>query len=147
MRNWSYQPKPYVSAKPTPSGHARPPMRAPSQVISAIHAGNQITGLPYKYGGGHASTFDSGYDCSGAVSRVLIGAGLLSGPRPSTGFFNYGNPGEGKWITVYATKGHSFIEVADLRFDTGWHGYREGPRWTAKSRPLGGYVARHPPGF
>ena len=143
-RYWSYEPRPGRSAAPTASGHAEPPRNAPPAVLRALAAGNQIVGTPYKFGGGHASTWDSGYDCSGAVSRVLIGAGLLAAPRPSSGFRDFGEPGEGEWITVYVTRGHSFIEVADLRFDTGWHRHPEGPRWSARRRPLDGYIARHP---
>lgn len=145
-REWRYDPVPGRSAAPTRDGHAIPPASAPATVRAAIRAGNQITGLPYKHGGGHRAIRDTGYDCSGAVSHVLVQAGLLSGPRPSSGFRDYGDPGPGRWITVYVTRGHTFLEVADLRFDTGWHGHRNGPRWTTRPRPIRGYTLRHPPG-
>ena len=51
---------------------------------AAIAAANRITDRPYRYGGGHAKVEDSGYDCSGAVSYALIGAGLLEAPLPSS---------------------------------------------------------------
>ena len=146
-REWQYHYKKGRTAQATRSGHAFAPRKAPKTVRKALSAGNHIVGKPYKYGGGHRSTWDSGYDCSGSVSHVLIGAGLLSAPRPSSGFRRYGKSGEGKWITVYSTKGHSFIEVAGLRFDTGWHSHGKGPHWTQKSRPLKHYTARHPPGM
>ena len=47
------------------------------EVVRIIAAGNEIATKPYKYGGGHGSWADSGYDCSGSVSYALHGAGLL----------------------------------------------------------------------
>jgi hypothetical protein len=124
------------------------PPNAPAPVVAAIAAGNRIAGMPYSYGGGHGSEKPSGYDCSGATSYVLRAAGLLeAGATNSNGFCHYGESGEGKWITVYARKGHVFLSVAGLRFDTGWAQRREGPLWTTQSRPADGTVLRHPPGF
>ena len=125
------------------------PIRAPHTVHRAVRAGNVLQGMPYRYGGGHARVDDSGYDCSGTVSYVLIKAGLLSSPMPSKGFRKWGKPGRGKWITVYAKKDHSFIVIGGLRLDTGWvrDGDDRGPRWKTRSRPTSGYVMRHPPGL
>jgi peptidoglycan hydrolase-like protein with peptidoglycan-binding domain len=114
-------------------------------VARAIAAGNRIATLPYKYGGGHGSFNDSGYDCSGSVSYVLHGAGLLSSPLDSTGLESYGAPGPGRHITIYANSGHAFMIIDGRRFDTGYGG--EGNRWASGSRPTGGYVVRHPPGL
>jgi peptidoglycan hydrolase-like protein with peptidoglycan-binding domain len=114
-------------------------------VARAIAAGNRIATLPYKYGGGHGSFNDSGYDCSGSVSYVLHGAGLLSSPLDSTGLESYGAPGPGRHITIYANSGHAFMVIDGRRFDTGYGG--EGNRWASGSRPTGGYVVRHPPGL
>jgi hypothetical protein len=66
---------------------------------------------------------------------------------PSNGFRNYGVRGEGEWISVWARKGHVFLVIAGLRFDTGWTGYPEGVRWTTRSRPAKGHVIRHPSGL
>ncbi len=148
QRVYRYEYRRGYSAEPVGGGLAAAPRKAPRVVRQAIAAGNEIVGSPYHYGGGHGREDGfSGYDCSGAVSHVLMRAGLLSGARPSSGFLKYGRRGEGDWITIYAKKGHVFLVVADLRFDTGWHQYPEGPRWTTKPRPLRGYVARHPPGL
>src|SRR3954451_22688633 len=38
----------------------------PVRVRRAIHAGDRIAVLPYKYGGGHRSFSDTVYDCSGS---------------------------------------------------------------------------------
>lgn len=128
-------------------GKAIAPPRAPRKVRAAIAAGNEIAGLPYRHGGGHRRLEDTAYDCSGAISYVLNRAGLLAGSMPSRGFRKYGRRGEGEWISVYARRGHVFLVVAGLRYDTGWTGQPRGPRWTARSRPARRYVVRHPPGL
>lgn len=129
-------------------GIAEPPPDAPPQVLAAIAAGNRIAGFPYRYGGGHRTSIDSAYDCSGAASFVLMGAGALGGPMPSTGFRKYGQKGFGNWISVYARRDHTFLVVAGLRFDTGWgNGSARGPQWATKSRTTSGSVIRHPAGL
>src|SRR3712207_488736 len=120
---------------------------APPEVVAVIAAANEIVGKPYKYGGGHGDWDDSGYDCSGAESYALNGAGLVSRPLNSTEFMSWGEPGEGQWVTSYAHGGHSFLVVAGLRFDTGYHGGGSGPRWSEKMRPTDGFTARHPEGL
>ena len=45
-----------------------------------IRAANRIAEADYRYGGGHRTFNDTGYDCSGSVSYALHGAGLLSSP-------------------------------------------------------------------
>jgi hypothetical protein len=128
-------------------GYAVPPQGAPPEVLAAVAAGNRIAGFPYRRGGGHGCSDDSAYDCSGAVSYVLRGAGRLKGALTSGGFRGYGREGEGDWISIYARKGHVFVVVAGLRFDTGWNGAEEGPRWTTRSRKSRACVIRHPPGL
>ena len=71
-------------------GKAYPPADAPSAVKKAIWAANEIVGKPYKYGGGHARVFDSGYDCSGTVSFALIHGKLLETPLDSGSFMSWG---------------------------------------------------------
>jgi hypothetical protein len=79
------------------------------------------------------------------VSYALHGAGLLRTPLDSTQFESWGVAGSGQWITVYANSGHAYMVVAGLRFDTGYNdSTSSGPKWSAKMRPSGGYVARHP---
>jgi hypothetical protein len=122
------------------------PAGAPEHVVAAIAAANRITSKPYKWGGGHASWRDSGYDCSGTVSYVLHAAGLLRTARDSTGLMSYGRRGKGEWITVYAHGSHAYMIVAGLRFDTSGRG-EEGPRWRLEPRSGAGYVKRHPAGL
>ena len=129
-------------------GYAIAPPAAPADVQVAVAAANRISGLPYCYGAGHTSAdFDTAYDCSGAASFVLKAAGLLDSPMPSEGFRHYGEGGYGRWITIYARRGHVFMVIAGLRFDTGWTGGRRGPQWTMRSRPADGCVLRHPSGL
>jgi len=128
-------------------GLAMVPESAPERVKAAIDAGNQIAGLPYRRGGGHARLHDTAYDCSGATSFVLRQAGLLEASIPSTSFRSYGTKGAGDWISVYARKGHVFLVVAGLRFDTGYGNGAKGPQWTTLERPAKGCVIRHPEGM
>ena len=131
---------------------AAAPSEAPLEVKRAIWAANQLRAKPYRYGGGHRSFIDSGYDCSGTVSYALGAAGLVKTPMPSSGFKKFGTRGQGKWITVYARNGHTFAVIAGLRLDTTPYNTRRydsrrAPRWQATSRPPRGFEARHPAGL
>jgi cell wall-associated NlpC family hydrolase len=137
-------------------GYAIPPKSAPRRVKQAIEAANEIVGKPYRYGGGHASVEDKGYDCSGTVSYALIGAKLLKRPLDSGSFMSWAREGKGKWISVYAHGGHAFVVIAGLRLDTGSRDPRgrrygqapgTGPRWNKSMRDSSGYTVRHPSGF
>jgi len=127
-------------------GTAQPPPGAPAAVAKVMAAGNAIAGLPYVWGGGHGSFRAGGYDCSGSVSYALAAAGLLGSPLDSTGFMSWGEPGPGRWITVYANAGHAYMIVAGWRFDTSALS-GGGTRWTRAPRSSAGFVARHPPGL
>ena len=138
------------------NGFAIAPKNAPRRVKRAINAANRIVEKPYKYGGGHASVEDKGYDCSGTVSYALIAARLLRSPLPSGSFMDWGRKGKGKWITVYAHGGHMYAVIAGLRLDTGMRDPRgerygqkpgSGPRWNKTMRDPSGYRVRHARGF
>jgi peptidoglycan hydrolase CwlO-like protein len=124
---------------------ASAPASAPAAVQAAISAANSIATTPYIWGGGHGSFEDSGYDCSGATSFALHGGGWLESPLDSTGLETWGEPGPGKWITVYANAEHAWMTIAGLAFDTVGG---PGPRWhpSLVDSPEG-FVARHPPGY
>jgi hypothetical protein len=118
----------------------------PGALGRLISAANRIADMPYKYGGGHRTFNDTGYDCSGSISYALHGAGLLEHPLDSSGFMRYGEPGPGRHVTIYAHGGHAFMVVNGRRYDTS--ALREtGSRWTSKPRSTRGFVARHPPGL
>jgi peptidoglycan hydrolase-like protein with peptidoglycan-binding domain len=124
-------------------GLAIAPGDAPDEVKQIIAAGNEIAKKGYRYGGGHASFKDSGYDCSGSVSYALHGATLVDSPMPSGGYFGWGEPGEGQWITIYTRASHMYMVVAGLRFDTSGRS-RAGTRWQADMRDPAGFKVRHP---
>jgi hypothetical protein len=129
-------------------GRAIAPPGAPAAVKEVIDAANQIDGRPYVWGGGHLSFFTKGYDCSGAVGYALHGAGLLETTMVSGQLASWGDPGAGKWITVYANSEHVFMVVAGLRFDTRDDLPRvSGPRWHMAWAEPRGFQARHPPGL
>jgi hypothetical protein len=133
-------------AKVLSDGTAQAPDNAPEVVKRVILAANEIAKFPYKWGGGHGAWRDSGYDCSGSVSFALAGAGLLDRPLASGGFVDWGEEGEGEWITIYTNPGHIFMVVAGLRFDTSGRG-RDGTRWQAAPRTVRGFAVRHYPGL
>jgi cell wall-associated NlpC family hydrolase len=133
-------------ARVLPDGTAVAPDDAPEIVKRVILAGNQISKFPYKWGGGHGAWRDTGYDCSGSVSFALAGAGLLNRPLTSGGFIDWGAPGPGEWITIYANYGHIFMIVGGLRFDTSGRG-RAGTRWQEAPRSARGFAVRHPVGL
>ncbi len=132
----------------TPDGLAVAPVNAPAAVQQVIDAGNQIAHLPYRFGGGHGTFEDNAYDCSGSLSFVFAAAGLLRSTVTSGQLMSWGAPGPGRWITVFAAPGHTFMYVAGLRFDTVALA-ETGSRWSNRSatESLGGFVARHPPGL
>jgi len=111
-----------------------------------IAAANRIATTPYKYGGGHRSWTDTGYDCSGSISYALHGGGLLGSPLDSTAFMSWGAPGRGRHITIYANRGHAYMVIDGRRFDTSAR-YETGSRWTSTHRSGAGFTVRHPPGF
>ena len=134
-----------------------------------IAAGNRIDHFAYSYGGGHgdpAQTMNQsnpnpaavpgaeenggpGYDCWSATSYVLWGGGLgqsllgggvlVSGDLESVGL-----PGPGRWVTIFATAGHAYIEVAGIYLDTAAglgnppNPPATGPRWSTVGPPRAG---------
>jgi hypothetical protein len=64
----------------------------------------------------------------------------------SGGLSHWGKPGRGKWFTVAANGGHTYIVVAGLRMDTSGTGH-SGPSWFSHdvyTRTNGPYSIRHP---
>ena len=147
------------------NGYAIPPKNAPRRVKKAIDAANDIVDKPYRYGGGHASVEDNGYDCSGTVSYALLAAAELGleGPLDSGSFMKWGEAGEGQWFTIYTNPGHAYAVIAGLRLDTSIgssprggdrklaaqhkKAMERGPRWRPWERSSRGFKKRHPVGF
>jgi cell wall-associated NlpC family hydrolase len=132
------------------NGLAAAPMSAPPAVQEIIWAGDQIIGLPYIFGGGHASFVSPGYDCSGTVSFALHGASLLATPEDSSELMAWGTEGIGRWVTTFSNAGHAYMDVAGLRLDTSAADdptNQQGPRWRPLRPANGGYTIRHPLGL
>jgi len=139
-----------------PGGLAAAPADAPPAVREIIAAGNQIAGKPYLYGGGHGlplSDVAPAYDCSSSVEHLLYGAGLLpvDYDAASGTLESFGQPGPGRWVTLYASADHVFMYVAGLRWDThnaaGPGDGSTGIGWHPLVRSDAGFVARHPVGL
>jgi cell wall-associated NlpC family hydrolase len=137
---------PGATGSVTAEGFGVPPRSAPAVVKKVIAAGNVIAKTPYKWGGGHGSWDDTGYDCSGSVSYALHGAGLLDSPLVSGDLAHWGERGPGRWITIYANADHVYMVVAGMRFDTSARS-RTGSRWTTEERSSAGFSVTHPDGL
>lgn len=158
---------PGTRARILPDGLTAAPLNAPVQVRAAIAAGNRIIDTSYstERNPNMLTTVMSSYDCSGSTDFVLYNAGLNAtqvdvgdGIAGDSGMLDsYGDPGPGQWITVYASAGHAFIEVAGIVLDTAhWTSTTPsgtGPRWqpaTILPQQLADgntWTERHPPGL
>lgn len=123
------------------------PANVPEAVQRVIAGGNAIADFPYIWGGGHGSFVAHGYDCSGSVSYALAAGGLLSTTMVSGELANWGAPGPGRWITIYANAGHVFMNVDGMWFDTAGRSGPYASRWILSTPSLVGYAVRHPPGY
>lgn len=120
-------------------------------------AGISRAGGPYKWAGGHGALASTnpkaGLDCSGAVSLALFRAGLFEGRTTgiSSGLFaGWGEPGTGRYFTVWYHSGHVFVELSipgrpGKRFDTSPQGAESelGPRIRSHHRSHAGFSPRH----
>jgi cell wall-associated NlpC family hydrolase len=129
------------------SGFARAPANAPPAIKRVIQAGNLIARSPYLWGGGHGQWQDQGYDCSGSVSYALATGGMLGSSLTSGQLMNWGVPGPGRWLTLYANGHHVFMVVAGLRFDTSGRAGDHASRWQLAPRSTDGFAVRHYPGL
>ena len=117
------------------------------EVVQRVMAGaNAIADFPYVFGGGHASFVDSAYDCSGSVSYALAAGGLLRAPETSGELESWGAPGPGRYITVYAAAGHTYMYVDGIMYNTAGRSGVFASRWQVGSVDNSGFVARHWPG-
>jgi cell wall-associated NlpC family hydrolase len=127
------------------------PQGIPEVIQRVIAGANAITDFPYVYGGGHASFVSNSYDCSGSISYALAAGGLLGVPETSGQLESWGEPGSGKWITVYANAGHVYMYVNIggrwMRYDTVGRSGTYASRWQPEVRSNAGFLARHWPGL
>jgi hypothetical protein len=128
----------------------------PASVARAYEAALQIDRkhYPYVWGGGHGKVgvpSGGGFDCSGSTSAVTHAGGMGPATPYVSGMFasSWGQPGRGKYMTVYANATHVFI-VFTLpgrgaeHFGTGkWGTDQGGPGFKPNMHPTAGFVARH----
>jgi hypothetical protein len=119
----------------------------PEAVQRVIAGANAIADFPYVFGGGHASFVDNAYDCSGSVSYALAAGGMLTAPETSGELESWGVAGPGRYITVYAAAGHTYMYVDGILYDTAGRSGVYASRWLVKAVDNTGYVARHWPGL
>lgn len=118
------------------------------EVIQKVIAGaNEIADFPYVFGGGHGSFVDNAYDCSGSVSYALAAGGLLGAPETSGELESWGAPGPGRYITVYANAGHTYMYVDGVLYDTAGRSGVYASRWQVGAVNNAGFVVRHYPGL
>ena len=105
-----------------------------------------------------AQQLQPAYDCSSAVSYVLHAAACSAKyAEDSTELESYGEPGPGRYVSIYANAAHAFMYVGGLRFDTvedpaydsGPNSGKPGPRWrvSASVPDWATWTVRHPPGL
>jgi len=123
------------------------PTGVPEVIQKVVAGANEIADFPYVYGGGHASFIDNAYDCSGSVSYALAAGGLLSRPETSGELESWGAPGPGRYLTVYANAGHTYMYVDGILYDTAGRSGVYASRWQVTGTDNSGYVARHWPGY
>lgn len=123
------------------------PSNVPEVVQRVIAGANAITNFPYVFGGGHGSFVDNAYDCSGSVSYALAAGGLLSAPETSGELESWGAAGPGRYITVYAAAGHTYMYVDGVLYDTAGRSGPYASRWQVSPTDNSGYVVRHWPGL
>lgn len=117
--------------------------------------------IGYRLGAGHGRPLsslraDDYYDCSSSTSKVLYDAGLFPEDKAwVSGTFarRYGEPGRGRYFTVWANDGHVFIQLHRSRwwrFDTSPHAdgqpsedSRRGPRLRYFPRSTRSFTPRH----
>jgi cell wall-associated NlpC family hydrolase len=123
------------------------PADVPEVVQKVVAGANEIADFPYVFGGGHGSFIDNAYDCSGSVSYALAAGGLLSRPETSGELESWGAPGPGRYITVYANAGHTYMYVDGILYDTAGRSGVYASRWLVGGTDNSGYVVRHYPGL
>jgi hypothetical protein len=148
---------------PTLSGYNLKDANTPAAKVYAAAKAISDHHYPYVYGGGHGTCGKPstgrdpgiGFDCSSSVCAALGAAGLgyhLGGGVDVSGTMaaNYGQPGGGKYFTVWANVGHVWMQFHGLgawRFDTSPYGPGpSGPQLRATPRPTSGFTPRHWPG-
>ncbi len=148
------------------NGHvALIPAQAPAVVRAMVVAGNELQELPYGPTGHPDPRGAYSEDCSSTVNYVLYRSGtrpieeILRDNPLAQSYPSWGEPGPGRWVTIYATtegSDHVFMVIAGLRLDTSHNGTdvgpnrnEDGPRWRILDHipTWARWSVRHPPGL
>jgi hypothetical protein len=150
---------------PTDGHVALVPADVPTAVQAMVVAGNELQGLPYGPAGHPDPRAAAQEDCSSALNYVLYRSGIrpigeiVQANPLAQDYVNWGEPGAGRWVTIYATTAptaHVFAVIAGLRLDTSHNGTdlgpnrsEDGPRWRvlAEIPAWAHWSVRHPPGL
>jgi hypothetical protein len=141
------------------------PLGVPAVVQAMVIAGNELEELPYGPSGHPDPRGAPEEDCSSSVSYVLFRAGvrpiaeILRENPLAQDYVDWGSPGPGRWVSIYATDRptpHVFVVLAGLRLDTSHNGTdlgpnrdEDGPRWRILDHipTWAHWSIRHPPGL
>jgi len=150
---------------PTDGHVALIPTGVPPVVQAMLMAGNELQDLPYGPTGHPDPLGASSEDCSSTLNYVLYRSGvrplaeILRENPLAQDYVDWGEPGPGRWVTIYATDvptPHVFVTIAGLRLDTSHNGTdvgpnrdEDGPRWRILSYipRWAHWSVRHPPGL
>lgn len=141
------------------------PAAVPLAVQAMVVAGNELQRLPYGPGGHPDPRGAPEEDCSSSINYVLYRSGvrpiseILKDNPLAQDYVDWGAPGPGRWVTIYATTkptDHVFAVIAGLRLDTSRAGtdvgpnrHEDGPRWRILDHipTWAHWSVRHPPGL
>ena len=88
-------------------------------------------------GVGHGSGPAAGYDCSGAVAKLLGIDARVSGE-----FMKWGKPGRGKNFTIYANPTHVLVEIGGHFWGTSGDNPGGGAGWIPRSKISKAYLSK-----
>ena len=133
---------------------------APTQAMAAYQAADEMSSwnIPYSKGQRNLVARPPSADCSSSCSWVLLKAGFAlpggvgaGGWAPVSGAFeSWGQAGEGKYMTIWCSAEHIWIQWHGMgpawRFDTSPHGSGPlGPHQRAGARSTATFTPRHWP--
>lgn len=100
---------------------------------------------PYVWGGGHGATpsFSGPWDCSGAISQLVSGAGWPMGTAVSGTMASWFHPGRGPF-SILANAEHVYSVIGGRAFGTSSENPGGGAGWIDSYTYRPGFSVRHP---
>jgi TP901 family phage tail tape measure protein len=140
-------------SKASRKGAYNPTSITEPRVLRAVGAANAIDAKRYPYAtpGDRTASLNGPMDCSGAVSKVLINAGLMSAPVRDSTYFKgaWGRGGGGRYVTTYSrggtgASGHVFMKIGSRYFGTSPQNPGGGAGWLDSFPGGSGWTLSHP---